>query len=82
MNKRSTGSNKVLGNFQTTFSAEIEANLAEYLLRMEEVMFDLTTVDIRCLAYQMLKRIILLINLTKKQNLQVKIGFITLRTDI
>ena len=55
-NKRSTGANKVSGNFQTTFSAEIEANLVEYLLQMEKAMFGLTTADICCLAYQMAEK--------------------------
>ncbi|XP_041349129.1 jerky protein homolog-like [Gigantopelta aegis] len=55
-NKRATGSNKGLGNFETVFPKPLEEELVNYILRMEEIFHGLTTVDVRLLAFQLAER--------------------------
>uniref|UniRef100_UPI00358F9432 tigger transposable element-derived protein 2-like n=1 Tax=Myxine glutinosa TaxID=7769 RepID=UPI00358F9432 len=47
------GSSKTLGRYKMVFSTEMETALVQYILSMEQMMFGMTTVEVRRLAYQM-----------------------------
>lgn len=55
-NKTLVGASKGLGRFKTTLPAELEQELTQYIIKMEESMFGLTTRDIRSMAYQLASR--------------------------
>ncbi|XP_041378240.1 uncharacterized protein LOC121390478 [Gigantopelta aegis] len=56
LNKCAKGSTKILGHFTTTFSADMEQDLVEYIIKMESMMFGLSTSDVRNLAFQLADR--------------------------
>ena len=55
-NKLAIGSVKVMGNNLKVFSDEMENELEQYILRMEEIFFGLSLLDLRRLAYDLAER--------------------------
>ena len=46
----------MLKTFQSTFTEEVERDLTDYIMKMESMMFGLTTNDVRCLAFRLAER--------------------------
>ena len=56
INKRALGTLKILGSKQPVFNNAMETELSNYIQRMEERLFGLTTDDIKGLAFQLASR--------------------------
>jgi hypothetical protein len=52
-NVRAKGTQKVLGSLQQSLPQEIERELVNYILKMDEMLFGLSTVDVRRMAYEL-----------------------------
>jgi hypothetical protein len=61
-NVRAKGTQKVLGSLQQSLPQEIERELVNYILKMDEMLFGLSTVGVRRMAYELAVKIIFLQN--------------------
>jgi len=55
-NKVATGVTKTLGSKKRVFSDDMEYELVQYILRMEELFFGLTIMDLRRMAFELAER--------------------------